>query len=518
MSIVKVKITRQENAEYFKTAIGSIVDVPLEDYVAGVVASEMGNTYIEAAKAQAIAARTFAYPYYSKGNVISDASSTHQAYRAQRANIKTYPNAVAGANETKGMLIAYNGTVINTCSYSASNGGRTVSSQERWGGARAWLISQDDPWDFAETGGKKTGHGVGMSQAGARYAARIGKSYTEILSFYYPNTTIICTAAEADSKPDSNTEVQKNMIKASTLVAKCKIPLAEKWGYIWGAYGQVHTQKAQNSATREQTIKWGQRWVGKRVLDCSGLFYWAFKELGGYMYHGSNTMFKSYTVSSGKLSNGKRTDGKELKIGSAVFLYNTSSGYHHVGIYIGNGNVIEAKGTYYGVVQSSVNGWTHWGELKGVDYDLTNADTPVEPEKPETVLYTAVVTTQSGRLNVRKSPKSGSIINRLDRNITVNVVEEKDGWMRVVYGDITGWCDGSYLVKENGDVTKKLFNIQVTSWSVNVRNAPSKTTGAVKYVVKLGKILSAVDVDKSTGWYKLEDGNYISNTYTKIVG
>ena len=40
-------------------------------------------------------------------------------------------------------------------------------------------------------------------------------------------------------------------------------------------------------------------------------------------------------------------------------------------MYIGNDEVIEAKGTQYGVVKSKASDkkWTFWGELKGVDYD-----------------------------------------------------------------------------------------------------------------------------------------------------
>lgn len=152
-------------------------------------------------------------------------------------------------------------------------------------------------------------------------------------------------------------------IKAASLIAQCLIPLTEGWGYIWGSYGQVHTQAAQNSATREQTRKWGQRWVGKRVVDCSGLLYWAFKELGGYIYHGSNTMFNKYCTATGKIAPGVR-----IKPGTAVFLWASSTKYHHVGLYIGGGQVVESKGTYYGVVKSNVADWDYWGELKGVDY------------------------------------------------------------------------------------------------------------------------------------------------------
>ena len=133
---IKVKITREENAAHFKKEIGDVVTVPLEEYVAAVVASEIGNAHVEACKAQAVAARTFAYPYYSNGTTITDASSTHQAYRAPRFNEKAYPNAIRGACATSGQLLFYNGSVIGTCSYSASD---NHSSSYNRTGAVGWL-------------------------------------------------------------------------------------------------------------------------------------------------------------------------------------------------------------------------------------------------------------------------------------------------------------------------------------------------------------------------------------------
>lgn len=38
--------------------------------------------------------------------------------------------------------------------------------------------------------GKGYGHGIGMSQYGANARAAVGQSYTTILSFYYPGTTL----------------------------------------------------------------------------------------------------------------------------------------------------------------------------------------------------------------------------------------------------------------------------------------------------------------------------------------
>ena len=102
---ISVRITRDENAEYFGVEIGDVVKVPFEQYVAGVVASEVGNSALEVCKAQAVASRTFAV---SKGvlggKTISDASSTDQAYRAGRIPSGLYPNAENGTKQTTGQI------------------------------------------------------------------------------------------------------------------------------------------------------------------------------------------------------------------------------------------------------------------------------------------------------------------------------------------------------------------------------------------------------------------------------
>lgn len=185
---IKVKLERAENAQYWGVAPGEVVAIPIEEYIKGVAASEIGNAHIEACKAQAIAARTYALPY----ETISDQSSKAQAYRAERAVDIAYANAHRGAELTAGRILCCEGKPLKSCPYSKSNGGRTMSNQERWGSAALpYLPAQDDPWDLAATGGMKAGHGVGMSQEGAKYAAsKLGKSCEEILSFYYPGCTI----------------------------------------------------------------------------------------------------------------------------------------------------------------------------------------------------------------------------------------------------------------------------------------------------------------------------------------
>ena len=188
---IQIRLTRQENAAHFGKPQGTVIKMDIEDYLKGVVAAEVGNAPLECCKAQAVVARTFALGYVEKDTPISDDSSVAQAYRAPRAQNAAYVNAHRGVLETVGEVLYHSSMLLATCSYSASNGGHTISSQERWGGYRPYLIAQDDPWDYAATKGKKTGHGVGMSQAGAAYAAgTLGLGYRDILAFYYPGTEI----------------------------------------------------------------------------------------------------------------------------------------------------------------------------------------------------------------------------------------------------------------------------------------------------------------------------------------
>ena len=171
------------------------------------------------------------------------------------------------------------------------------------------------------------------------------------------------------------------MITPEALIVKFRQALDEHWGYIWGTAGEKWTAEKQKElekttdANRAQGRQYGSKWIGHRVADCSGLFSWAFRQLGGIIYHGSDTMYRKYCVNKGELSKGKRTDRGTLKPGTAVFVWNGSS-YSHVGLYAGNGIVIEAMSTLKGVTTTKVTAgkWTHWGEVTGVDYAGDNAE------------------------------------------------------------------------------------------------------------------------------------------------
>lgn len=226
-------------------------------------------------------------------------------------------------------------------------------------------------------------------------------------------------------------------ILAANLIIKFKYAYENKWGYIINTAGILWTQAKQNAATDSYAKKYGQKWVGHYVADCSGLFTWAFNQLGGYMYHGSNTMWNKYCTAQGKLSGGKRTDGKTLKPGTAVFVLKGTSDRSHVGLYIGNGEVIEASSTESGVIKSKITNskWAEWGELKGVDYSAAQ-------EIPNSQISSAVV--NAVRVALRAGPStSDAVLTRVDKGERVQVLG--DSWTKVTYQGKTGYMMTKFL-------------------------------------------------------------------------
>ncbi|BAC14918.1 stage II sporulation protein D [Oceanobacillus iheyensis HTE831] len=257
----------------------TVEDVPLEEYVAGVVASEMPTEFeLEALKAQAVAARTFTVNLllHGKDNNPYDLTDTvnHQVYKSPNElkelwkdkyeeNMNKINSAV---KETKGQIITHNDAPITAAFFSTSNG-YTENSEDYWETEVSYLRSVESPWDKEESpkytsqsmftleevssaldvelaedqavpmeitrtesgrvknlviAGKTIsgrivreeldllssdftveqknnhlvfttegfGHGIGMSQYGANGMAKEGKTYEDIIHYYYKDVEI----------------------------------------------------------------------------------------------------------------------------------------------------------------------------------------------------------------------------------------------------------------------------------------------------------------------------------------
>ena len=84
------------------------------------------------------------------------------------------------------------------------------------------------------------------------------------------------------------------IVTAKDFITQCCIPLHEGWGYIYGTWGIVWTTARQKAATRDMTVRYGSRWIGKKVTDCSGLLRWALNQLGEKIVHHARYQYTEY--------------------------------------------------------------------------------------------------------------------------------------------------------------------------------------------------------------------------------
>lgn len=156
--------------------------------------------------------------------------------------------------------------------------------------------------------------------------------------------------------------------------------------YWYGCFGQISTKTLYNSkkAQYSKMYKWSckdnqigvkpSKQLGVRVFDCVGLikgFLWWNGH--GFDYDENQDISANGMLERCKIK-GNISSMPDIK-GVLVFLPG------HVGVYIGNGYVIEARGHYYGVVKTKLKGrgWKHWGKCPWIDYQVS----PNTPKKEE---------------------------------------------------------------------------------------------------------------------------------------
>lgn len=105
-----------------------------------------------------------------------------------------------------------------------------------------------------------------------------------------------------------------------------------------------------------------QNWDNYKAWDCSELVEVAFAKIGIIVPDGS--------YNQEKVCN--RIAGEPL-IGDLGFKWHPETqAIHHVGIFVGNATVVEAKGKTWGVVETSLAtfmnspDWAYWGRLKTI--------------------------------------------------------------------------------------------------------------------------------------------------------
>ncbi len=173
---------------------------------------------------------------------------------------------------------------------------------------------------------------------------------------------------------DTSDYYDKNTKNNLDLVKYAKHAKDAGWGYVWGTYGHVLNNNRLQSLISQYPKDVGdyetfirQHWLGKRTTDCGGLikgYAWLNVETNQIEY-GTNGMpvLRADGIYAEATEKGPINTIPEIP-GLAVWKKG------HIGVYIGNGKVIEAMSTKKGVVETNLSEgpWTHWLKVPHITY------------------------------------------------------------------------------------------------------------------------------------------------------
>lgn len=209
--------------------------------------------------------------------------------------------------------------------------------------------------------------------------------------------------------------------------------------YWYGTFGNIGTAALYASKKKQypKYYNWSgtphdnfSSQYGKRVHDCVGL-------IKGYLWSDSPTAVPKYNGSQDVSANGMlarcKENGNILTIpdipGVLVFMDG------HVGVYIGNGEVIEARGHEYGIVKTQLKSrpWKWWGKCPYITYPNESTsigtDTEVESTNKSIKIDCKRIILKPGNWNIRKLPSADSSVVTVVKG--ANEINVATGWVYV---------------------------------------------------------------------------------------
>lgn len=143
VEIKDITLSGDETVSVYITSQNKIVDVPLEEYICGVISNEMPASFeMEALKAQAVAARTYLASKKIKNCVKANGAdicdSTHcQVYTSKAVRLELWDESVRDENwnkiseaveSTKGQVLSYQNELVLYPQFFSTSSGKTENS------------------------------------------------------------------------------------------------------------------------------------------------------------------------------------------------------------------------------------------------------------------------------------------------------------------------------------------------------------------------------------------------------
>ena len=566
--------------EIYNGSLRLINYVYIEDYLYGVLAGELSNTFpLETLKAQAIIARSYVYnrmltnePNYEIGDTSSD--QVYKGYNSANTNI------IRAVDETAGILLQYGSKYVNAY-FGASNGGQVELPGNAWSSSSSegCYVMKDDPYDVRNPSSRSVTYTFTTdpdSLDTSFYVLIQDKVYQEL--GYYPNIAGIqdvwlSDPVETDerSRGISRNYQTMNMtvtVRESGWSSSDDSNVYDPFAPSDSDSGSVET--VDISIDLHNELKWilfsADSDLRLFSLEEDGNYYYltlaryghgvGMSQRGAqqmaneghdyediiYFYFNDVSLPKIDFVREELTTNVPISDSPiataTVTASSLTVRADASTSASKLGS-LSRGTVVNVYAELDGwlcIVYNGSIGYISTDYVTLSDYSESGGST-TPGTGGDDALYRAQVTlsTASSTLKLRESGSSSAdVLTYMPHGTVVEVLSDSGSWYQVrTLGGTVGYCSAQYLTRLDDEITTTttptetsgqsdpdavVATGEVTGSSVNVRSGPS-TSASVLGSLKKG---DGVEIISQNGdFYRIVyDGGtaYISASYVRVTG
>ena len=445
-----------------------VVHVYMEDYMRGVLPYEMDNSFpLEALKAQAVAARTYALKKMSAQAATYDVVDTtsDQVYNGTPSG---NARCVQAVQETSGIVGTVGGEYMASY-YTASNGGQTESVKNAWGsGSYSYLQIKDDPYDL-----------------------RNGASIAKSVMFYRDGTTSVSALT------------QLLRTEAAALVGAQSVTI-DSINYVY-----AHSPKYDEPSRVYTKVDVGLSLARYGEVTVTLDYFNQIESLCALSINvlKNETVTVAETVGGYKLTARRFGHGVGMsqrgaqQMASEGYTYDQILEFYYPGL-------VRTRYTMTRTILPSID-----GTQETPDEIVTDAKTAV-----------VVLSNPLDSLNLRKAANTSSaILATMPHGTQITLLEMGSAWSRVQYGTLSGYVKNEYISVEDETVSETpsagasrgtaTVALADESQTLNLRAAPT-VNAAVLAHLRHGQTLSVLE--RYERWTYVQAGSvsgYVSNDY-----
>ncbi len=478
----------------------------LEYYLYGVVPHEMSNSWpLEALKAQAVAARTYAVRYMGSGTYDLLDTSASQVYRGYNSS---YTNAIRAVDETARKVLVSNGNLVQTY-YSASNGGYTDIPQHIWSSSATLMpyhVIVPDPYDtqntwssqevliFPKTMSKESDIAYKVMKDGSMVA---GSSSLGANATRYLKTTALPAVKAKGYIADVTSDIQIvgfDRILAHTYEGNHGLKdYTGKTNCVCFYKADVTIRvKASRKTTATEKDLTGLSYIEETATVTVTIDMHKLDESGGLYQAFTNTSLRLFVVEE------------------------TSSGWNLYHRRYGHGIGLSQRGA-----QQRAKAGQTYAQILQFYYPNTTFETlNISPPGLQTPAAqgdtNATIVNCANYVNVRSTPdtKYAAIGKAFaGSRILVTQADVAVGWHKIDFGGVTAYISADFVKIDELQPNATIINCVN---SVNVRSTPSTQYAAVGSVAA-GARITVTQANAAEGWHKISYGGGTAYIYTYYV-